>query len=309
VTDLLAPFIARRGAAILDGGLASELEARGGDISGALWSAAALVDRPDAIAAVHRAYLEAGADVIETATYQASIPGFVARGLTASEAAAALVSGARLALRERDAFWEAHADRSRVRPLVAASLGPYGAFLADGSEYRGDYRIGAEALANWHRPRLRVLEASGVDLLAFETIPSLEETRAIARVLEELEGPPAWISFQARDAASLADGAPIEDAVAIADRSSRIVAAGVNCVAPDLVSPLLARFGTATGKPLVAYPNRGGAWNAAARTWGPATSAVSWSELIPGWRVAGASLIGGCCRTTPDDIRAISAAL
>jgi len=309
VTDPFAPFVARRGAAILDGGLASELEARGVDLSGELWSAAALLDRPEAIAAVHRAYLEAGADVIETATYQASIPGFLARGLAPGDAARALVSGAALAIRERDAFWSLRTDRSRARPLVAASVGPYGAFLADGSEYRGDYRVGVDALAEWHRPRLRVVEDSGVDLIAFETLPSLDEVRSISRLLAESDGPPAWISFQARDGATLADGASIEDAAAIAERSPRVVAVGVNCVAPSLVVPLLARIAASTGKPLVAYPNRGGTWDAASRSWGPVADEPSWTALAPAWRAAGARLIGGCCRTTPIDIHTIAAAL
>ena len=301
MVDLLEPFIARRGAVVLDGGLATELEARGLVLDDRLWSARALIDAPGTVAAVHRDYLEAGADVIATATYQATVPALTAR---------VLLSGVTIACRERDAFWGQRApDGVRARPLVAASIGSYGAFLADRSEYRGEYGLDADALAAWHRPRLRLLEASGADLVAFETIPSLVEGEAIVRLLAESAGPPAWLSFQARSAEALADDAPIEDAAALAESCPRIVAVGVNCVAPALVRPLLARFAAATMKPLVAYPNRGDEWDAASRRWIASGTAVALDGLVQGWRAAGARLIGGCCRTTPADIRAIVAAL
>jgi homocysteine S-methyltransferase len=301
VTDLLQPFIARRGAAVLDGGLATELEARGLDLDDPLWSARALIDAPDVVAAVHRDYLEAGTDIIATATYQATMP-----AVTAHE----ILSGVTLACRERDAFWEQRErDGARPRPLVAASIGSYGAFLADGSEYRGDYGLDVDALAAWHRPRLRLLEGSGADLVAFETIPSIVEAEAIVLLLAESDGPPAWLSFQARNAEDLADGAPVEAAAALAERCPRILAVGVNCVSPALVAPLLARLASATAIPLAAYPNRGDAWDVASRRWIASGTAVAFDGLVQGWRAAGARLIGGCCRTTPADIRAIAAAL
>lgn len=306
--DPLTSFVRWRGAAVLDGGLATELESRGLDLRDRLWSARALLEAPDLISAVHRDYLEAGADVITTATYQATIPGLVARGLGEADARRVLLSAVVLARRARDAHWERAAPSDRPRPIVAASIGSYGAYLADGSEYRGEFRLSVEALANWHRPRLRVLEESGADLLAFETIPSLPETDAIARLLAEGDGPPAWISFQARDARTLADGAPLEEAAAIADRCARIVAVGVNCVAPDRVVPLLRTVALGTSKQLVAYPNRGDAWDPVARGWVGHAGPVDLGALSPSWRDAGARLIGGCCRTTPGDIRSIAAA-
>jgi homocysteine S-methyltransferase len=310
MTDLLKPFIARRGAAVLDGGLATELEVRGLELDDPLWSARALIDAPALVGAVHRDYLEAGADIIATATYQATLPGLAARGLKANEARRVLLSGVALACRERDAFWERRSPEDvRPRPLVAASIGSYGAYLADGSEYRGDYGVDVDALAAWHRPRLRVLEGSAADLVAFETIPSLVEAEAIVRLLDESEGPPAWLSFQARNMEDLADGAPIEAAAALAERCQRVVAVGINCVAPALVVPALARFAAATGKPLAAYPNRGDAWNAATRSWIASGTMVDFHALARDWRAAGARLIGGCCRTTPADIRAIAEAL
>jgi homocysteine S-methyltransferase len=310
VTDPLGPFIERRGAAVLDGGLATELEARGLDLGDPLWSARALIDAPAIVAAVHRDYLEAGADVIETATYQATFQGLAARGLSGQDARRVLLSGVTLACRERDAFWERPTtDGARPQALVAASIGSYGAFLADGSEYRGDYGQDVDTLAAWHRPRLRLLEESGADLVAFETIPSLVEAEAIVRLLAERDGPPAWMSFQARNTEVLADGAPVEAAAALAERCPRVVAVGVNCVAPVLVAPLLARLAAATAKPLAAYPNRGDAWDVASRSWIESGTAVAFDTFVRRWRAAGARLIGGCCRTTPADIRAIASAL
>jgi homocysteine S-methyltransferase len=309
VGDPLTPFVRWRGTAVLDGGLATELEARGLNLRDRLWSARALLEAPDLVSAIHRDYLEAGADVITTATYQATIPGLVARGLGGADARRVLLSAVALARRARDAHGERAASSDRPRPIVAASIGSYGAYLADGSEYRGEFRLSVEALANWHRSRLRVLEESGAEILAFETIPSLPEAEAIARLLAERDGPPAWISFQARDARQLADGAPLEEAAAIAERSARIVAVGVNCVAPERVLPLLRAIALGTSKPLVAYPNRGDAWDPVARGWVAHERDVDIASLTPAWRQAGARLIGGCCRTTPDDIRAIVAQL
>lgn len=304
--DLLARFVARRGVAFLDGGLATELEARGLSLDDPLWSARALFERPDLVAAVHRDYLEAGADVVTSATYQASFEGLAARGLSGAAAERFLVDGVALAARERDAFWSGGShEGAREHPLVAASIGPYGAARADGSEYTGEYDLSAEALADWHRPRLRALERSGADILAFETIPSLPEVEAIAGLLDERNGAPAWISFQARDATSLADDRSVTRAAQVASRARRVVAVGVNCVPPELVVSLLETLARATDKALVAYPNRGDAWDAARRRWLPRAGAVDWPALVPQWRGAGAIVLGGCCRTTPADIRAI----
>jgi homocysteine S-methyltransferase len=211
-----------------------------------------------------------------------------------------------LALKARDAF---PLPLDVPRPLVAASIGSYGAFLATGAEYRGGYGLSVDALAAWHRPRVRIFERSGADLLSFETIPSREEVEAIVRVLGEEDGPPAWIAFSATHGSRIADGTPVEQAFAIAGSCGRAVAVGVNCVTPELIAPLLARGRSATDKPLVAYPNRGDVWDPIARAWIRREAPVDLGALVPAWRAAGAVLIGGCCRTTPADIRSIVAAL
>jgi homocysteine S-methyltransferase len=306
--DPFSSFLARRGAAILDGGLATELERRGLDLADPLWSARALLERPALVELVHRDYLAAGADVITTVTYQATVPGLLARGLTEADAVELLRAGVTIACRARDAYARSLPE-DRDPPLVAASIGSYGAFLANGAEYRGGYGLSVDALAGWHRPRARVLEASGTDLLAFETIPAREEIDAIVRVLEEADGPPAWISFSARDGHTIADGTPVELAATIAAASPRVVAVGVNCVAPELVSPLLRRIRSAVDKPLVAYPNRGDVWDSVARGWILRGAHADYGALAVEWRGLGARIIGGCCGTRPADIRAIAEAL
>lgn len=297
----VAPFLEQHGVMILDGGLATELEARGADLRDSLWSAASLIDDESRIEQVHYDYYTAGADVAITATYQASFEGFAARGLDRPATTRLLRSAVRLAGDARDRFW-ADADRAaRLRPLVAASIGPYGAMLADGSEYRGRYAVDAKTLADFHRGRLDVLADTDVDLLACETIPSAVEVEALVTVLAEYDVP-AWISCSCRDGNSVSDGTPFADAAAIATACERVVAFGVNCTDPHHVPTLLAGAAARTRTPLVAYPNSGERWDAAARRWcpGPGTTHDAWSPRR--WYDAGARLIGGCCRTTPQTI-------
>lgn len=297
---------------LLDGGLATELETRGADLSDALWSARLLLDDPARIRAAHRAYLEAGADVLITASYQASARGFAARGLDAAASAALLRRSVALAREARAAFLATPDGAARRRPLVAASVGPYGAVLADGSEYRGDYGLGAAELAAFHRPRLEVLAAAGADWLALETIPCLAEAAVLVALLEALpaDAPPAWLSFACRDGARLASGEPFAEAAALAAGSPRVFAFGVNCCPPAAVAPLLARAGAISPKPLLAYPNRGDTWDPEARRWvgGSGARGAELAEMAPRWVAAGARLVGGCCRVGPPEIAAIAAA-
>jgi len=312
LADPLAPFLADGGVIVLDGGLATELERRGADLADPLWSARLLVEAPDLIRDVHAAYFAAGADVATSASYQASFEGFARRGIGPERAAELLRLGVRLAAEARDDFWSEPANRAgRRRPLVAASIGGYGAFLADGSEYRGDYGLSLEALMDFHRPRMAVLAASGADLLACETIPCRLEAEALVRLLAELPGTPAWLSFSCRDGARVCHGELFEDCVALAEASDQVVAVGVNCTAPRHIEVLLRRGRAATTKPLVAYPNRGEGWDAARRCWieDDVPTAAELGEQALAWRAAGARLIGGCCRTTPEDVRAMARAL
>ena len=261
------------------------------------------------VRAVHREYLEAGADCVATVTYQATFEGFAARGMSTERAAAAFHAAVALAVEARDAFWDVPGHQvGRSRPLVAASIGPYGAYLADGSEYTGAYDLDEDALHRFHRGRWHLLAGSRADLLACETIPSLAETRVLLRLLAETPGCWAWISFQCRDEAHLADGTPLEEAVRLC-AAERIAAVGVNCVPPSHVPALLARARSATSRPLAAYPNSGETYDAATKRWAGGVEVDDPAVAAPGWRERGASVLGGCCRTGPDTIRRMRRAL
>ena len=306
----LTPFLLRQGFVVLDGGLATELEKRGADIDDDLWSARLLLDAPELIRQLHYDYFVAGADVAISASYQASFPGFARRGLNREDAAALMHLSVELAQAARDEFWADESNRvGRLRPLVAASIGCYGAFLADGSEYRGDYGLTREELMEWHRPRMAALVVSGPDLLACETLPCGVEAEALVALLAEFPDTLAWLSFSCRDEHYICHGEPFADCVALAAASPQVVAVGVNCTPPRFVEPLLQSVRPATEKPLLCYPNSGEAWDAAVHCWVAGSGTTDFGVPAQRWRDAGARLMGGCCRTGPDDIRRIRASL
>lgn len=293
---------------IIDGGLATELEARGHDLSDRLWSARVLLTEPDAIEDVHLAYFRAGARVATTASYQATIPGFAAEGLDRDAALAAIARSVRVARQARDRY-AAEASLDAADLLVAGSVGPYGAMLADGSEYRGDYDPGAAALRDLHAPRIDSLLAAGVDLLAIETIPTTREAAVLLDLVEE-SGARAWLSYQCRDGGSTAAGEPITDAVALANGRTGIVAVGINCTAPRHVPALLAAAAEATDLPLIAYPNGGDRWDAETRHWVATDAGGPYRpDVVAGWAGTGTAWLGGCCGTGPGDIRKLADAL
>lgn len=297
-------FLRRQSPMILDGGLATELEARGCDLADELWSAGYLLMDPDVIRRVHRDYLAAGADCLISATYQATVAGFKKRGLSREESRSLMLRAVELAIEERDAFWRQRPS-GRQRPLVAASVGPYGAYLADGSEYTGDYDRDEEGLYAFHRQRFRLLAASGADLVACETLPSLPEARALLRLLGESAGTWAWLSFSCRDGRHLSDGSEIAAAAAAADAVQRVVAVGVNCTAPRFVAELVDEIRRVTAKPIVVYPNSGELYDVAAKRWLGRPDAGEFAAAAVDWVERGAALVGGCCRTGPEHVRQI----
>jgi homocysteine S-methyltransferase len=299
-------FFARRPLVILDGALGTELQRRGADIDDPLWSAKLLLDQPGLIRQVHLDYFRSGADVATTSSYQATFEAFARRGLDTEATAELMRLSVRLAAEARDAFWADPAQREgRRRPLVAASVGPYGAMLADGSEYRGDYGLDEAALMAFHRPRLAVLAAAGADLLACETIPCLAEARALARLLPEFPGTAAWISFSCRDGLHNSQGEPIADCVAALEGVDQVVALGVNCTAPQHIGSLIEQMHARTRKPLLVYPNSGEHYDGLHKTWHGNPGAAHFADQARGWHARGARLIGGCCRTGPDEIAAL----
>ncbi len=287
------------GTLVLDGGLSNQLEAAGHDLSDALWSARLLAETPEAVVGAHLAYFRAGADVAITASYQATFEGFARAGIgrrRATELMSLSVEVARGAAR-----------RAGVgRPLwVAASAGPYGAMLADGSEYRGRYGLTVGELERFHRPRLEALAAARPDVLALETVPDTHEAAALLRAVRGL-GVPAWLTYTVTGDRTRA-GQPLADAFALAADAEEIIAIGVNCCDPQDVPAAIATAARTTGKPVVAYPNSGELWNADTHTWtGPSHFPT---DQTPGWRDAGARLIGGCCRVGPEAITRVAAAL
>lgn len=305
----ISKFLSKQPFVVLDGGLATELESQGLDLLDPLWSAKALIDCPDRIRAVHLDYLRAGADVVTTASYQATVPGLMARGMTASAAARTIGSSVALAKRARDEFLAAGALAERLPPLIAGSIGSYGAYLHDGSEFRGDYHLTDREFKAFHRSRVEVLVESGVDLIACETIPSRREAAALIDLLEARGDISAWMSFTARDETAISDGNPFADCVAELARARSIVAVGINCTPVERIAPLLERAGAVVRQPFVVYPNAGGSYEAKSGRW----IGDPHPDAIPGavarWYQLGARLIGGCCRTGPGTIGEIRASM
>lgn len=281
--------------AIIDGGMSTQLESMGHDISGTLWTARALLESPDAIIEAHRAFADAGADVLITASYQVSRQGFAEAGLTAQQADVALVRSVELA------------RQAGSTAQVAASVGPYGAILHDGSEYRGNYGLTREQLADFHRERITILSSAQPDYLALETIPDVLEVQALADALEG-NGIPAWITFSAKDAARTCAGQPIEEAVRAAEAIPGITRVGINCTDPVFVPELIDRIRATTQLPVIVYPNAGGTWDSATGLWNGVTvddiarNAIEWVEH-------GATWVGGCCGTDAKAIAAIRSAV
>jgi homocysteine S-methyltransferase len=309
-SDPIAPFLERQGALILDGGLATELEKRGADLDDPLWSARLLLENPDLIRQVHHDYYAAGADVAVTASYQASFPGLMKRGLSRTEAARLMAASVRLAHEAREIFWSDAGNRvGRLRPLVAASIGPYGAHLHDGSEYRGDYGVGRAELMAFQRERMSVLAEAGADLLACETIPSRLEAEVLLELLEEFPDVRAWLSFSCRDGAHISDGASFADCAQLTNASQQIVAVGLNCTPPQYAEALVRAAVAATARPVLVYPNSGEQYQVEGNRWLPGEGVDDFVAAARRWHAAGARLIGGCCRTGPGEIEGIARAL
>ncbi|MDK9603133.1 homocysteine S-methyltransferase [Lelliottia wanjuensis] len=294
------PFI------VLDGAMATELEARGCHLADSLWSAKVLVENPELIREVHLDYFRAGAQVAITASYQATAAGFAARGYDEAQSRALIGKSVELARKAREAYLAENPQAGTL--LVAGSVGPYGAYLADGSEYRGDYVRSSAEFSEFHRSRVEALLDAGADLLACETLPSFAEIKALAELLTGYPRAKAWFSFTLRDSEHLSDGTPLRDVVATLADYPQIVALGINCIALENTTAALEHLQTLTALPLVVYPNSGEHYDAVSKTWhhhGEACETLA--GYLPQWVAAGAKLIGGCCRTTPKDIAELKA--
>ncbi|MFF3248672.1 homocysteine S-methyltransferase [Streptomyces sp. NPDC002870] len=285
------------GVVVLDGGLSNQLQAQGCDLSDDLWSARLLADGPRQIEAAHAAYVRAGAQVLITSSYQATFEGFARRGVAREEAAGLLARSVELAR---------SAGESVQREVwVAASVGPYGAMLADGSEYRGRYGLSVRELERFHRPRIEALVAAGPDVLALETVPDTDEAEALLRAVDGC-GVPVWLSYSITGKRTRA-GQELAAAFALAAGRDQVVAVGVNCCEPGDAGPAVELAASVTGKPVVVYPNSGERWDADEREWrGGATYDLG---RVPDWLASGARLVGGCCRVGPGQIAELTATL
>ena len=303
--NLFAEALERPGPILLDGGLATELESQGYDIGSKLWSAGLLQSDPQAIIDVHRAYLDAGAWCIVSASYQASRQGFMSLGRSAQAADELIASSVSLAKMARQQYLDDNPGTDPL-PIVAASIGPYGATLHDGSEYTGNYDVSRDAIRRFHEERLAILDRAGADVLACETIPDYQEARVLCELLEDVRSP-AWISFSCRDDRHIGDGTPLEQAARLFRKHPRVLAIGINCTAPHLISSLIDRVkAAAPDKAIVVYPNSGEKYHAGNHSWSGTVSPVECAAGARAWRDAGAKLIGGCCRMGPQHIAAMN---
>lgn len=311
----ITSILNRQSALVIDGALATELERRGYDLKDDLWSAKILLEQPEAIRQLHYDYFKAGADCAITASYQATVAGFMKRGLNEAEAINLIKKSVQIALEARDEFWSDESNRlGRSKPFIAASVGPYGAYLADGSEYRGNYGLTEKELMDFHRPRMKVLVEAGADpstgsgqiMLACETIPALIEAQALAKLLKEFPNITAWFSFSARDEKCISEGQLFVDCVKELEDNPQIAAIGINCTSPKYIPDLIRAGKEKTNKPILVYPNLGEGYDAEKNEWEGKPVTESFGEEAKVWYQAGARMIGGCCRTSPEDIRVIS---
>lgn len=300
---------------ILHGALGTELEYRGYDVSGKLWSAKYLLENPQYIKDIHKDYIRAGADLVTTSTYQATFEGLAAVGLSCLEAEDLIRLTVDLAKEAREEVWLELSEIERIQrtyPLISGDVGPYAAYLADGSEYTGDYgTIDLVALKDFHRRRIELLLEQGAELLALETIPNYLEAQALIDLLaEDFPEVEAYMSFTSRDGQSISDGTPIEKIAELVNSSEQILAVGLNCTAPSLYEAFLGRLREKTEKPFVTYPNSGEVYDGATQTWTErADDSHSLLDNTLAWHKLGAKIVGGCCRTRPADIASLVAGL
>jgi homocysteine S-methyltransferase len=296
-----APLLHDRFPLLLDGGLSNVLEAQGYDLRHPLWTARLLAEHPEAIVQAHLAYLDAGAQCITTASYQASIPGFIRLGYSRATAEQLLVQS--VALAEQAIAQMRESDSTDHQPLIAASVGPYGAYLADGSEYQGNYGVADAVLHTFHRERITILAQTPADILACETIPSQQEARVLADLLATVPTP-AWVSFACRDAQHLHDGSRLTEAAAIFRGHPTVFAVGANCTAPRYIAGIIRSLqAAAIDQRIIVYPNSGEVYHAESKRWLGLAQAPACGAMAQSWLAKGADIIGGCCRIGPAQIR------
>ena len=290
---------------IVDGALASELQRRGCDLNDSLWSAKVLFEQPELIRQVHYDYFKAGADCAITASYQATPLGFSKKGINLNDSIALIQKSVELAQQAKQQYLS---ELDQPKPLlIAGSVGPYGAYLADGSEYTGNYQLSEEAFMEFHYVRIKALIDANVDLLACETLPSFTEIKALTKVIKQFPKISCWFSFTLKDDQHLSDGTPLSLVVEYLNNIEQIASVGINCIALEKVTRSLNVLNKLTSKPLIVYPNSGEVYDPLIKQWHPNPQHnCTFANQLTNWIESGAKLIGGCCQTTPNDIANIA---
>lgn len=304
--NIFEQILLKQKAIIIDGALGTQIQKNGHNVTDLLWSAKFLDENPQVIKDVHTQYLEAGADILITSSYQASIEGFLKKGFSEEKAIELLKLSINIAKETRDEFFKNSNQVNRIKPLVAASIGPYGAYLADGSEYSGNYNISNDELKKFHKRRLEILIQTKPDIYACETIPSLNEAKILCELLEEFNLTNSWITFSAKDENYTNAGDEIVEAVKFLEKSSVLGAIGINCTAPQYLPKLIENIKLHSSKAIVVYPNGGSKYNPLTKKWekGEITP-IEFAKLSHLWFTKGANIIGGCCETGPEEIKEI----
>ena len=288
---------------VLDGAMSTPLERLGADTNNDLWTAKALIDNEELVYEVHKMYFEAGADLIITDTYQANVQAFEKVGYSEKEARNLIKKAVKIAQKARDDY----ENRTGKHNYIAGTIGPYGAYLANGSEYRGDYELSTKEYQQFHLPRIEELVTTGVDILAIETQPKLDEVLAILELLKEkYPQQKVYVSYTLSDDDTISDGTPLPRAIHALEDYSQVIAVGINCVKLELVEPALKNMKEITDKHLIVYPNSSAVYDPKSKTWSQPKTSATFEELIPNWYEAGARIIGGCCTTGPKEIKAVA---
>ena len=288
---------------VLDGAMSTPLEKLGADTNNDLWTAKALIDNEELVYEVHKMYFEAGADLIITDTYQANVQAFEKVGYSEKEARNLIKKAVKIAQKARDDY----ENKTGKHNYIAGTIGPYGAYLANGSEYRGDYELSTKEYQQFHLPRIEELVTTGVDILAIETQPKLDEVLAILELLKKkYPQQKVYVSYTLSDDDTISDGTPLPRAIHALEDYSQVIAVGINCVKLELVEPALKNMKEITDKHLIVYPNSSTVYDPKSKTWSQPKTSVTFEELIPNWYEAGARIIGGCCTTGPKEIKAVA---
>ena len=297
----IKPILEQKKHMIIDGALASELQRRGCDLNDSLWSAKVLIEQPELIQQVHYDYFVAGADCAITASYQATPMGFAPKGIELEESIKLIKTSVKLAQQAKMQYLNDIKEDKAL--LIAGSVGPYGAYLANGSEYTGDYQLSESEFIAFHKDRVTALIDAGVDILACETMPSFLEIKALVKLIQQFPMVNCWFSLTLKDQKHISDGTPLTEVIEYLNSIEQIVSVGINCIALEKVTPALGVLSKLTSKPLIVYPNSGEEYDPTTKQWHKNHHHnCTFANQLDTWIKLGAKLIGGCCQTTPEDI-------